>query len=42
MKNNNGLGKVSDIHLYNMDFIDGMNLITDKSVDLIFCDFPYG
>ena len=28
--------------LYNGDCLDSMELIDDKSVDLIFCDLPYG
>ena len=28
--------------IYNMDCLDGMKLIADKSVDLILCDLPYG
>ena len=28
--------------IYNMDCIEGMKLIDDKSVDMIFVDLPYG
>ena len=28
--------------LYNSDCLDTMECIEDKSVDLIFCDLPYG
>lgn len=28
--------------VYNMDCLEGMKLIEDKSVDLILCDLPYG
>ena len=28
--------------IYNMDCIEGMKLIPDKSVDMILCDLPYG
>ena len=28
--------------LYNMDCLEGMKLITDKSIDMILCDLPYG
>ena len=28
--------------IYNMDCLDGMKLIPDKSVDMILCDLPYG
>jgi DNA modification methylase len=28
--------------IYNMDCIDGMKLIPDKSIDMILCDLPYG
>lgn len=27
---------------YNMDYFDGFGLIDDKSIDLIFCDLPFG
>lgn len=29
-------------HIYNMDCIDGMKQIPDKSIDMILCDLPYG
>ncbi|MGG0308313.1 site-specific DNA-methyltransferase [Priestia megaterium] len=28
--------------IYNMDCIEGMKLIKDKSIDMILCDLPYG
>lgn len=28
--------------IYNMDCIDGMKMIPDKSIDMILCDLPYG
>jgi len=28
--------------IYNMDCLEGMKLIADKSVDMIVCDLPYG
>ena len=28
--------------IYNQDCLDGMNLIDDKSIDMILCDLPYG
>ena len=28
--------------IYNMDCLDGMKLIPDKSIDMILCDLPYG
>lgn len=28
--------------LYNMDCLEGMKLIEDKSIDMILCDLPYG
>ena len=28
--------------IYNMDCIEGMKLIDDKSIDMILCDLPYG
>lgn len=29
-------------NIYNMDCLDGMKLIDDKSIDMILCDLPYG
>lgn len=29
-------------HFYNMDSIEGMKQIAEKSIDLILCDLPYG
>ena len=28
--------------IYNMDCLEGMKLIPDKSIDCIICDLPYG
>jgi site-specific DNA-methyltransferase (adenine-specific) len=28
--------------IYNMDCLEGMKLIDDKSIDMILCDLPYG
>lgn len=28
--------------IYNIDCIEGMNAISDKSIDMILCDLPYG
>ncbi len=28
--------------IYNMDCLEGMNRISDASIDLILCDLPYG
>jgi site-specific DNA-methyltransferase (adenine-specific) len=28
--------------IYNMDCLEGMKLISDKSIDMILCDLPYG
>ena len=28
--------------VYNMDCLDGMKMISDKSIDMILCDLPYG
>jgi len=39
------MGNIEEIALnriYNMDCIEGMKLIPDKSVDMILCDLPYG
>lgn len=30
-----------DIGIYNMDCLEGMKLIDDKSIDMIFTDLPY-
>jgi len=29
-------------HIYNMDCLEGMKYIPDKSIDMILCDLPYG
>lgn len=29
-------------HIYNIDCLDGMKEIADESIDMIFCDLPYG
>lgn len=29
-------------HIYNMDCLEGMKRIDDKSIDMILCDLPYG
>ena len=28
--------------IYNMDCLEGMGLLEDKSIDMILCDLPYG
>ena len=28
--------------VFNMDCLEGMKMIPDKSVDMILCDLPYG
>lgn len=28
--------------IYNIDCLDGMKLINNKSIDMILCDLPYG
>ena len=28
--------------IYNMDCLEGMKYIDDKSIDMILCDLPYG
>ncbi|HPC81722.1 MAG TPA: site-specific DNA-methyltransferase, partial [Methanofastidiosum sp.] len=28
--------------IYNMDCLEGMKYIEDKSIDMILCDLPYG
>jgi site-specific DNA-methyltransferase (adenine-specific) len=32
-----GLNKI-----YNMNCLEGMNMLPDKSIDMILCDLPYG
>lgn len=34
--------KIENNHIYNMDCIEGMKNIPDKSIDCIICDLPYG
>lgn len=34
---NMGLNKI-----YNMNCLEGMNMLPDKSIDMILCDLPYG
>ena len=34
--------KISTNTIYNMDCLEGMKYIPDKSVDMILCDLPYG
>lgn len=34
--------KIDKNKIYNMDCLDGMQLIPDKSIDMILCDLPYG
>ena len=29
-------------NIYNMDCLEGMKLLDDKSVDCVICDLPYG
>jgi site-specific DNA-methyltransferase (adenine-specific) len=36
------LGPIELNRIYQMDCIEGMRLIPDKSVDMILCDLPYG
>jgi len=36
------IGEVELNTIYNLDCLDGMKFIADKSVDLILCDLPYG
>jgi DNA modification methylase len=33
-------GKINNV--YNMDCLEGMKMIPDKSIDMILCDLPYG
>jgi len=41
-----GKGELSEMlelnKIYNMDCLEGMKLIDDKSIDMILCDLPYG
>ena len=34
--------KIEINKIYNMDCLEGMRYIDDKSIDMIFCDLPYG
>lgn len=36
------LGSIELNRIYQMDCLEGMKLIPDKSVDMILCDLPYG
>lgn len=36
------LGELEINKIYNMDCLEGMKLIPDKSIDAIICDLPYG
>ena len=36
------LGSIELNRIYQMDCLDGMKLIPDKSIDMILCDLPYG
>ncbi|GIN66362.1 hypothetical protein J41TS2_17830 [Bacillus sonorensis] len=36
------LGSLELNRVYQMDCIEGMKLIPDKSINLIICDLPYG
>ena len=36
------LGSLELNRIYQMDCLDGMKLIPDKSIDMILCDLPYG
>ena len=42
MKKNNKIVKIENNNIYNMDCLEGMKLIKDKSIDCIICDLPYG
>ena len=41
-QNDNSDTKLSLNTIYNMDCIEGMKQIPDKSIDMILCDLPYG
>lgn len=36
------LGSIELNRIYQMDCLEGMKLIPDKSIDMILCDLPYG
>ena len=36
------IGQLELNRIYNMDCLEGMKLIPDKSIDMILCDLPYG
>lgn len=38
----NNIMKIELDSIYNMDCLEGMKLIEDKSIDMILCDLPYG
>lgn len=40
--NNSVSNQLSTNQIYQMDAIEGMKLIRDKSIDMILCDLPYG
>ncbi len=40
--NNNNNKRLNLDTIYNMDCIDGMKSLPDKSIDMILCDLPYG
>lgn len=44
---NNNKGVVTNLgqllnKVFNMDCLEGMKMIPDKSIDMILCDLPYG
>ena len=34
--------EIKQNNLYNIDCLEGMKFISDKSIDMILCDLPYG
>lgn len=42
MSDKKTLGSLELNRIYQMDCIEGMKLIPDKSIDMILCDLPYG
>lgn len=42
LKQKRGRRAMIECGYYNMDCLDGMELIEDKTIDMILCDLPYG
>ncbi len=42
LKEISDIGQIQSNYLINADCLEAMKYITDKSVDMILCDLPYG